>query len=864
MNTTSEPSISLTALRQTIHQFVGEGVIDQRVIGTLIVGGKCVPVEGSLWDYKREIEKSATGMAAIVKDVAAFHNSYGGYLIVGVEENPSEGGFQICGIAPGLFKSEQLRSLLAKYVSPAIEATFVECAANSVGGDCRLGIIHIPKRKHGEMPATFSRNGPDVGGKPMFRSGNIPIRMQDESRLQQSRDDLVFLMGPRSSEALTGPEGGLSLTVPLSATPLENNLPDRNIVCSRFVGREQIIDELWLWLADPFAFVKVLAGDGGKGKTSIAYEFATQVAAARYGAFEQIVWLSAKKAQFRALVNEYQPLLRQDYSDLESLLRAVCVATGLTASEVDDLEGVALKAEAMRALNVVPSLVIVDDIDSTDGNEQKRILETAQQIGRSRARFLITTRANVTFSSDICLVVPGLELAEFRELIGSLSERLKINGITGGAISELHDATGGSPLLAESILRLVRQGLPLRQAMQDWKGQAGKDARAASLQKEIDSLSSDARRVLLVVALLRDCSLVEIKSVTGYEDIRLMECVAMLQGLFLVGAPAVTADEPRLTIGGVTRTLVLEQASQLVPDHRRLASDAADLRSGAGDRAGKAWVVGAAINQASAQLREGRVADAELSLREALKSHKNHKDLLAMLGRVLSVGDSPRFQEAERLFETAHAQGARRLDFLRDWYRVELELKNAVAAEVVAGIGVEHHGLDAEWWQKRAYARAILARRALDSRDDDRGLTQFEAAADDIAQAIRKERGPARYDLVSESTQLHDYCIELAGRLPNDPLGTTFDVLWRAERRGDHRRMLYQKMVSIVEVLIEGNKHIYFESGLDKRIATLLQRTNTAVSEKPVRSGEEIEGKRQLLARIKDLDDLYQRQRRGA
>jgi hypothetical protein len=57
MTSVSDPAFSLTALRQTIQRFIGAGVIDQRVLGALIVGGQCVPVEGSLWDYKKLLSR---------------------------------------------------------------------------------------------------------------------------------------------------------------------------------------------------------------------------------------------------------------------------------------------------------------------------------------------------------------------------------------------------------------------------------------------------------------------------------------------------------------------------------------------------------------------------------------------------------------------------------------------------------------------------------------------------------------------------------------------------------------------------------------------------------------------------------------
>jgi tetratricopeptide (TPR) repeat protein len=857
-------AVGLLNVIGAIQKLIAEAAIDDRVIQTLAPDGVFIPVEKAHWDYKREVETTALGLAGIVKDIAAFHNSFGGYIVVGVAEDDSPKAFKVVGTAPAKLGREELRDQIARYVTPSIDATIVDLALTRGLARWHLGLIHIPKRSHRDVPATFLRNGPEVSpGKPLFRQGGIPLRAQDESRIQSSRDDLVFLMGPRTLSAFESDEGGdRKSRATFSATPLENNLPDKNSICPSFVGREELLDDLWLWLADPFAFVKVLAGDGGKGKTSIAYEFAREVAATRYGAFEQVVWLSAKRAQFRPLINQYQPLQQQDYADLATLLKAICVASGISESELEGLDANGLKRSAKRSLELIPSLIVVDDVDSAPPNEQRRILEAAQQIGNSTARLLITTRANVTYSSDVCLVVPGLNRNDFREFVGSLGERLNLPPITGKDSDALQAATDGSPLLAESMLRLVRQGMPLRQAIQEWRGHAGADARSASLQKEIDSLTSDAKRVMLVVALLQECSLAEIKTVTGYQGVRLTDAIALLQGLFLVAAPAVTADEPRLAIGAVTRGLVLEQASKLVPDHRRLEQNAKELRSETPGATAKPWMVGAAIKQAAAQLVAGKVQEAEGTLRQALRSEHHHKDLLAMLGRVL-MQSRPHTEEARHCFEEAHRQGARRLDFLRDWHRMEVAAENYAAAEAICDIGVQFHGNDSEWWQSRAYARARLARLSLSNRDPERALRIFEESADDLARAIKNERGALKNQLVLEAARLHDVLLELAETMVSDPVGTTFDILWRAEQRGDHRRKLYGKMVEIVEMLVGSQSTVYVDSSIDRRIAVFLQRALEATRNRPTRSVEQSTVRDTLLDRLNLIEETYLRRRKG-
>lgn len=63
----------------------------------------------------------------------------------------------------------------------------------------------------------------------------------------------------------------------LSREPLEDRLPPRESIVIDFVGRNGEMEELREWFSDPVSRRWALAGEGGKGKTALAYHFAFDI-----------------------------------------------------------------------------------------------------------------------------------------------------------------------------------------------------------------------------------------------------------------------------------------------------------------------------------------------------------------------------------------------------------------------------------------------------------------------------------------------------------------------------------------------------------------------------------------------------------
>ena len=113
-----------------------------------------------------------------------------------------------------------------------------------------------------------------------------------------------------------------------------DNLPRPDY--STFFGRELERDEILEHLKHPRAWITLVDGIGGVGKTALVLHCAESIReSARMGEidFEYIIWASAKTEKLMPSgISQVQPT----FSDLKSLLRTIFDFTGFGASEPED------------------------------------------------------------------------------------------------------------------------------------------------------------------------------------------------------------------------------------------------------------------------------------------------------------------------------------------------------------------------------------------------------------------------------------------------------------------------------------------------------------------------------------------------
>ncbi|MDH2434100.1 NB-ARC domain-containing protein [Pokkaliibacter sp. MBI-7] len=781
--------IEITSVSSNIHDLLKKASVGPEVIKTLLISStNFFPKEGWLWDYKAQLNSDNISISKTILQVVSFHNTCGGYLIYGVTEKVKDKEFIHCDIDFGEFNPAQLRDKIKSYTGSYIDVTFKEVTFEIENQQKKFGLLHIPKRQYSSTPLAFIKNGPEKSnGKILFNKDDTYFRYLDECHKASTPQEWQTLFSPREFN----PNFGLDTSSPSKNEQyINHNLPDKNLICSNFIGRDKMLSELWKWLSDEFEYTKILSGDGGKGKTSIAYEFCRSFIKSPPQSYERIIWLSIKQRQFSGFSNQYYNLQDSDFTDSLSFLICLADNFALLVENYNDISDRKIKRDLREALPLFPSLIVVDDIDSLEEEEQRKVVDSCRQLGSMNVRFLITTRKKLAYSADLCLDVPGLTISEFNEYISSLIHKYNLPKLRTKEIEKLHEASDGSPLLSASILRIYKQGVELSIAIKDWRGQAGEDARAAALKREIQSLSTEAKRVLLAIYYLRNCSFTEIKQAAGVEKTKLFDHIEELQSLFLVNEPKIIDEEERFSLSNTTSLIIGSMTSDLAFDHKKLLTTAKSMREKPVEKkSGNRRKIGIAINQAMALIKEGLYQKALETVDAELKHLKDNPDLLLMKARCLLSFEKPNKGEAEELLRRAISQGQEKEIAYELWFKAEEDSNSANGIIEVSEKALALTDSNKNRWNERI-AKGYILRSKL--RDTHSAIRDLNDANNHLTKTLENLSGVDKEIRIAELNSLHDLIWKTLEQDSDISWLTAFDYIYNLIKQGDLRTVMYK------------------------------------------------------------------------
>lgn len=506
-------------------------------------------------------------------------------------------------------------------------------------------------------------------------------------------------------------------------------LPSEDSIYQEFVGRGTVLGELAACFANPDNRRCLLAGDGGKGKSAVAYRFA-QLLSSERGNFQLVIWLSAKRHQFQN--GAISAIDLPDFATAEEAIDRLLGEYGATAS---DLSGSPEEKRRllMEYLNTLPAFIIADDIDSVLDDYEVVSLFT-HEIPHTRSAVLVTSRRDIPGIRSF--VLKGFDVAEAAEFVRS---RVRLYGLTlatftQALISEIVKVTDGSPLYMDDLLRLASI-LDVRSALRMWAEKKGDEARRYALQRELEQLSPEARRVLIAAAVTDDpISFAELESVLHLAEERLVLALTELQTLFLFPKPRTVEGEQRFQLNLNTKKLVrlVESGSDM---YARIERESRAL-AGKLPKAGHG-VIGSLIRQALLRSNAQQHSEAETILIDAIEKYPNEADLRGFLGRVYRhVG---RISDARAQFEAASKmKGSNRQMFLQ-WVRMEIK-----ATEWSKAIAVAEKALKLDPGFYEMIERKIYAQRQAGF-DFHRGLHREKAEkvwADAVHEGCRSIKAP--------------------------------------------------------------------------------------------------------------------------
>jgi hypothetical protein len=793
---------SIDSVKRAISEFSQQGRLSRDVLDEFCRDGTCAPIEFELLDYKESFDTSPYGKGKLILRVVSFYNSFGGYLVFGICETESEIRFDVVGIDPGTLDIEGLKASIKEYTGERVQITAMPInTAKNDGSPATLLLLHIPKRLSGIPPLHFLKDGPgNDKKKPVFLKDSVYCRRADEC-VEAKGPRILELNGERQNPYLQAELPPLTGLFRVNRIP--HNLPDRNFICPRFIGRDRIVNALWRWLGDDLSHVKVLAGEGGLGKSSIAYEFAERVSETPDVPFEQVMWLTAKEQQFKAFDDQYVKMPERHYTSYAELLMAICGRLPFTTAELDGATLVELRRMVKQGLSNTTSLVVIDDVDSLSGEEQRQVLELGMMLGGSSSRLILTTRFNQSFSNDNVIKLSGLTLNdEFPLYLDALRDRLDFPELTAQDIEKIHQTSDGSPLFSESLLRLLRW-YSVNEAIAQWKGERGASVRAAALKREIELLSPEAQRILLTVALLGEASTVELCEVLGYPSELIEGGLHELQSLFLVAAPAL-ASVARFRVPDNTRRLVVDPATTLVTDRGRLERDIASFRKKGERTPTRDSRVAAAISQAAALVRIGDIPLALATIKDARKRTQDHFDLLSYQAALHLKEVPPQIDYARTLARKAFTAGCRKPEVFECWFEAEWTAENYIGALEAAEAAVANRSPGSQDWAvRKSAALASKASNQAKAGSLNGAISTMCEASEALKVAIAQYRGDDAADLENRRADMHDQMWLWTG-IHEEGLGRTaaqLDTLETLLRLGDTRITNARRVLSAIDAM---------------------------------------------------------------
>jgi len=330
-----------------------------------------------------------------------------------------------------------------------------------------------------------NRAEPDPG--PDVQQGN-QLRQQAVAEpgasVYQIGRDLVVL-GESSS--------GLGLGSPLpSPKTVEPWTRYADVDHEQLFGVDSILERLGRLIAnDNGDWIISIFGEGGAGKTTLAYEMVKRYSAS--AGFDRVAWVSAKFSHMRAL-GRLEQSRHTAISWLDLLLdvsRQLALDIELNPARIEDR-----LAAALRMLDLADRCLIVIDNLETLADAGRAVDYLARSSVLKPHKVVITTRNSTEKLSSLVreVVWHGLEDRPAREFVRYLAADEPDFELTAHDFDQVVAASLGIPLLIKMIVRLaVVEACPVAEVvgrLKDPKGELGERVGHYLYEQSMDALAA--------------------------------------------------------------------------------------------------------------------------------------------------------------------------------------------------------------------------------------------------------------------------------------------------------------------------------------------------------------------------------------
>ncbi len=549
--------------------------------------------------------------------------------------------------------------------------------------------------------------------------------------------------------------------------------PDDEVVLG-FVGRHRELSVLNEWLTTEKSKRWALSGEGGRGKSAIAYIFGKSVARRMDHGLEAVFWMSAKRRRF---VEGAAVLIdRPDFFDKASAIENI-----LRFFDVDSKEIESPEKKVIDLLDEFPTLLIVDDIDTVQDAGEDAIQFLVMTIPElTRSRVLLTSRKAIFGLTNVTTQIEGISKADIEEFLKSKCDLMGVNTqAVIAAKDSIMQATDSSPLYIEDLLRLHQTGLSIEKSIGIWKEKRGTEARKYAIQREYDQLDEDSRQVLLALSLHGACTTDALCKGLDWSESRLIDALSQLRKMFLMARNR-SDSSGLLALNRNIQILVLDVFQNSAAYNRvdrQMKATAGTLKT----KRSEDEKVGAVLRKSGMLAKQFRLDEAEDTLVDAISKFPGRADVIATLAWVQKKkGD---VASARNNFLRAHELGGKQYDAYWHWSEMEAASEEWKASEEAAKLGIERLGEDQALLFRQGYALHRQGRELI--LEGDQGTKQCEKGRE----LLRKAQAKVDVDQKNSSLRSQIYrAIVLNEEALNDGshLNKWFDA-WRIDCPNDEK-----------------------------------------------------------------------------
>ncbi|MES3055049.1 AAA family ATPase [Sphingomonas faeni] len=434
--------------------------------------------------------------ASIIRLALAFHNTYGGIIVFGVQDDD----FAPVGLSAKL-DVEAFNDVLTDATGSTIECLCREYRLK--GSEHRIQAMLVPRRGVAK-PVRLQRKLDKYSAGTVWIRDRHSAREATESHLSMLYSDRLDL----SRNLL----GDLHRSV-------HESLPPSPATMDEFIGRKDLLEELWSWFVLGTKPRLYLHGPGGSGKSTLAYEFSrqvaergSQVAFANGSNLDYVIYISGKESELNPYNAAEQPFSLRQFDSAITQFQAILVDSGVrTKEEARALDEESLLLALSELFATYSGLIVIDDVDalSRRGKDtgEESLLFACMGAAR-RTRILYTLRYPPPSALASSVKVPELEATgEFPQFIAACTSqffRTNDSSLLPSAAEskKLAEATSRLPLLIETVIGLRKVCGTFDGALEQFDSKGGEEARRYLYQREYDRLGSTGRAREVLAALL--------------------------------------------------------------------------------------------------------------------------------------------------------------------------------------------------------------------------------------------------------------------------------------------------------------------------------------------------------------------------